>query len=79
MINSPTASMHGIPKYSANTLSSPTKHANPSFIEFYASKYKEIRSYFLGMLLTLKALWSIMARASSNVIMVIPGFMDSSG
>lgn len=45
-MNSPAASMHGIPKYSANMLPSPTKNAN-HLLSSSASKYKDIRWYFL--------------------------------
>lgn len=50
----PTESLYGITTYSAKmTLPKPTKEADPSFIEFFASKFKGIKLYFLAIFRTL--------------------------
>ena len=57
----------------------PTNDAEPSFIEFLASKFKDIKLYFFAIFLTLNALCKEIVPADNKVIMVISGLIASIG
>src|SRR5215204_976192 len=74
----PTESIYDIPTYSAKmTLLTPTKEADPSFIEFFASRFKNIKLYFLAIFRPLNALCKETIPATKRVAKVISGLFVS--